>query len=116
MRPPPACRGGLRGLPRTEVVEVAGKLRGTVVSVSAGGDLVTDITAAQLEGVPTDESVSIHCDGHVTAGIFPVDHGQPEMTFLARLGESGCLELALVGDDASSFLGIRPGARVLIKW
>ena len=80
------------------------KLTGEVVSVTAVGDLVTDISVADLVSVPHDEQVTIRCDGHATSGIFPADHDQPAMTFIAVEGESGFLELALVGDDASRFL------------
>lgn len=92
------------------------KLKGRVVSVTETGDIVTDIPNADLATVPKDDQVRIRCEGHVTAGIFPTDHGQPEMTFVASEGASGFLELSLVGDDASRFLGIQPGADVRIEW
>ena len=56
------------------------------------------------------------CDGHVTSRIFPADHQQAEMTFLVVQGESGFLELLLVGDSASAFLGFKPGSVVALKW
>ena len=92
------------------------KLKGEVVSVRDAGDLVTDISVAALVAVPRDEQVCIRCDGHATSGIFPVDHDQPEMTFIAVEGESGFLELALVGDSANRFLGIKLGASVSLEW
>ena len=95
---------------------MATKIQGTVVAISNGGDAVTDIANGQLDGVPMDDQVSIHCEGHVTSRIFPAEHGQPEMTFLAVQGKSGFLELTLVGDSVQAFLGIRPGSEVTIKW
>ncbi len=95
---------------------MGGKIQGKVTSVSANGNAVTDIAVERLAGVPTDDQVSIHCDGHVTSCIFPARHEQPEMTFLALLGESGYLELTLVGDSVSTFLGIRPGCDVTLRW
>ena len=92
------------------------KLTGQVVSVTDSGALVTDIPVATLQAVPRDDQVSVRCEGHATSGIFPDDHGQPEMTFIALEGTSGFLELALVGDDASRFLGIKPGASVALDW
>ena len=86
------------------------KLKGEVVSVRDAGDLVTDISVAALVAVPRDEQVCIRC------GIFPADHDQPEMTFIAVEGESGFLELALVGDSANRFLGIKLGASVSLEW
>ena len=96
--------------------QLATKIQGKVTALSPQGHAVTDIPVESLTGVPTDERVSIHCDGHVTACIFPADHQQPEMTFLAVKGEAGFLELALVGDDIAAFLGIRPGCEVTVRW
>jgi S-adenosylmethionine hydrolase len=95
---------------------LASKIQGKVVAVSDGGDAITDIANDQLAGVPTDDQVSIHCEGHVTSRIFPAEHGQPEMTFLAVRGRSGYLELTLVGDSVQAFLGIGPGSDVTLKW
>jgi S-adenosylmethionine hydrolase len=91
-------------------------IQGTVVSINEAGDLVTDITAERLRGVPRDERVSIRCDDHETNGIFTTDHNQPESTFLALIGESGYLELAIVGISASAMLGIGVGEKVVITW
>ena len=78
---------------------MGGSIQGTVISITEDGDAVTDIAIDKLEGVPNDDRVSIYCDGHVTSRIFPAEHQQPEMTFLAIQGESGFLELLLEGDE-----------------
>ena len=106
---------GKEGSPSLENDGVA-KITGQVVSVSDAGDLITDIKVADLGAVPRDESVRIKCEGHLTIDIFPTEHGQPEMTFIALEGKSGCLELSLVGDDASRFLSISVGSTVAIAW
>ena len=93
-----------------------GKVKGTVVSVTDDHRLVTDIPVDVLSDAPTDENVTIACGDHKTCCLFPADHGQPEMTFLALLGASGFLELALVGDDATAFLGINVGSGVVVRW
>ena len=95
---------------------MGGKLQGKVISVRDSGDIVTSLTRDQLAAAPTDESVTVLCAGHKTAGIFPADHSEPEMTFLAVLGDDDQLELLLVGDSAYKFLGIREGAAVTVKW
>ena len=92
------------------------RVEGTVVSISNDGHLVTDITAAQLHSAPTDERVSIACDGHVTQGIFDANHNEPEATFLALVGASGNLELAIVGENISLMLGIGVGEKVVVEW
>jgi S-adenosylmethionine hydrolase len=95
---------------------VAGKIVGAVVTYTEAGNLVTDITAEQLANVPRDQSVTIVCDEHETTGIFGPDHDQPEMTYIALLGEGGCLELAIVGDSAKTMLGAPRGTPVVVKW
>jgi hypothetical protein len=84
--------------------------------VRAGGDLVTDISADKLQGVPRDDRVAIHFDGHTTHGIFALEHDQPEMTLLAFVGRDECLEITLVGESAAAFLGIRSGSQVEVRW
>lgn len=95
---------------------MAGHLSGSVVSISDEGVAVTDISVDQLSEVPTDDSVSITCEGHTTQQIFPVEHGQADMTFIAAQGTSGYLEISLVGDSVATFLGIKVGSDVEVKW
>lgn len=95
---------------------MAARIQGSVVSVTASGSLITDITAGQLRDVPRDERTQVRCEEHFTQGIFPPDHGEPEMTFLAVLGENGPLQLEIVGENASLMLGIRVGQRVTVEW
>jgi hypothetical protein len=95
---------------------VAGKIVGAVVSYTDEGNLVTDITAEQLANVPRDQSVTIVCDEHETNGIFGPDHDQPAMTYIALVGGSGQLELAIVGDSAKMMLGAPRGTPVVVTW
>ncbi len=95
---------------------MAGKLNGEVISIDAAGNLVTDIRSSQLEDVPRDERVLVSCDGHKTFGIFPSHHAQPELTFLAVLGDDKQLQLIMVGESAHDFLGIQRGSKVVITW
>ena len=95
---------------------MAGKIQGRVVSITAGGNLVTDLTADQLREAPRDERTQIRCDEHFTQGLFPPDHAEPEMTFLAVLDDSGPLQLEIVGESASLMLGIIVGRPVVVEW
>jgi S-adenosylmethionine hydrolase len=95
---------------------VAGRLTGNVIAIDDNGNILTDIGEGQLRDVPRDERVVIDCEGHTTFGIFPVDHGQPEMTFLAVLNPQHQLMLTMVGESAQAFLGIRAGSRVELSW
>ncbi len=69
-----------------------------------------------LDGVPTDESVIITCDEHETQGIFATYSDQPPMTFMAHVGSTGRLELAIVDENASAMLGVTVGAPVRVSW
>lgn len=95
---------------------MAAKLVGSITAISESGDLISDISHDQLAAAPRNEKTTITCDEHRTLGIYPADHQQPEMTYVAVLGESGFLELCIVGESAAMFLGIRPGAKVDISW
>jgi len=93
-----------------------GKVKGKVVSISAAGNLVTDIAADQLTDAPRDERLTVSCDEHVTQGLFDANHKEPPMTLLALLGEQGTLELCIVDDSAAIMLSVRPGEAVVVEW
>ncbi len=95
---------------------MAGKVKGTVTDINEQGCAVTDLTAGQLADAPRDESVRIKCEGHVTCGLYTHDTEHPEMTFVAVFNQGEFLELQLVGESASRFLGIRVGNRVTVEW
>jgi S-adenosylmethionine hydrolase len=95
---------------------VSRTIKGKVVEVDSVGNLVTDIGAEQLTTVPRDETVRIIVDEHETIGIFPVEHGQPSMTLVAILSNSGPLRIELIDDSATAMLGVRVGAPVEVVW
>lgn len=95
---------------------MAGRVEGKVVGIGESGNLITDITADQLEPVPRDDGVTIRCDEHETLGIFERDHGQPLSTLIAILRDRGCLELEIVGDSAKIMLGVPIGEKVEVHW
>lgn len=95
---------------------MANKLQGKVVSITPGGDAVTDISVDSLTAIENREEVRITCAEHVTLGVFPEDHRQPEMTFIAVMAANGFLELRLVGDSLNAFLGISVGDGVKLQW
>lgn len=91
-------------------------VEGQVVDVDSNGRLITDIDAAQVNEAPKDDNVSIKFGGHETVGLYDKDHGQPETTLVASLGESGCVEIEIVGMDLSGMLGISKGTKVQVVW
>jgi S-adenosyl-L-methionine hydrolase (adenosine-forming) len=103
-------------LPWAEVHQVPNRIDGEVIEVDSFGNLVTNITRAMLDGVPTNDSVVISCDDHETMGIFATFSDQPPMTFMAHVGSTGRLELAIVDENASAMLGVKVGAPVRVSW
>ena len=96
---------------------MAETITGKVTEVTPDGDLLTDITYDQIAKAPSDESVRIIVDEeHETFGIFAANHNQPAMTLISIAQPDSPLRLHLVGDSASMMLGVRPGARVQVKW
>lgn len=100
---------------------MTGRVQGKVVSISPTGDLITDISASQLSGLPEGEArktdaVRVVVDEHETIGIFGDDHTQPSMTLIAILGTDGALRLHLVSDSAAMMLGVRVSAPVEVSW
>ncbi len=93
-----------------------GKLGGTIASVDSFGNLITDITSEMLGDAPRDDSITVRCDSHETTGVFDSYSDQPEMTLIAVIGSSSCLELAIVGESAAIMLGVAVGEKVDVVW
>jgi S-adenosyl-L-methionine hydrolase (adenosine-forming) len=103
-------------LPWPEVQQVPNRIEGEVIEIDSFGNLITNITRAMLDCVPRGDSVIITCDDHETQGIFATFSDQPPMTFMAHVGSTGRLELAIVDENASAMLGVRVGAPVRVSW
>jgi S-adenosylmethionine hydrolase len=96
---------------------VATKIRGTIVEVSSDGDLITDISEAELAGVSRTAETKIVVDNeHETFGLFDSDHNQPPMTLVAIVEPQKTLRLHLVKDSASMMLGVTKGASVEVRF
>jgi hypothetical protein len=103
-------------LPWPEVQQVPNRIDGEVIEVDSFGNLITNITREMLGGVPTTDAVLVSCEEHETQGIFATYSDQPPMTFMAHVGSTGRLELAIVDENASAMLGVRVGAPVRVSW
>jgi S-adenosylmethionine hydrolase len=99
-----------------EVQQVPNRIEGAVVEVDSFGNLITNITREMLHGVPTNEVVVVRCEEHETQGIYSTYSDQPSMTFMAHVGSTGRLELAIVDENASAMLGVRVGTAVSVTW
>ena len=95
---------------------LANTISGTVVELSPGGNLITDIETNQLGSAPRDEALTIRFGGHETYGLFEDDHGQPEGTLVAKINSAGRIEIEIVGLNLSQMLGIPVGEAIEIAW
>lgn len=89
---------------------------GTVASCDTSGNLVTDIPNDSVAGIVGDENVSVKFGDHETFGIFPADHSEPDATLVASLGESGFVQIEIVGISLSDMLGVKAGLKVAVAW
>ena len=95
---------------------MANKVEGTVASVTSEGGLITDISIESLAAAPRDENVKIVFGGHETFGLYPSDHDLPDANMVAMIGDSGFVEIEIVGVSLSAMLGIRAGESVSVTW
>lgn len=91
-------------------------IEGQVSKLGEAGNLITSIANDQLTEAPRDASISIRFAGHETICLYPAGHQEPETTLVAYLGESGALEIEIVGMNLAEMLGIQVGAKVSVLW
>jgi S-adenosylmethionine hydrolase len=99
-----------------ESTALSNQIDGKVASCDASGNLVTDIPNDSVAGLVGDPNVSIKFGPHETFGIFPIDHGEPEATLVASMGEGGFVMIEIVGISLSEMLGIKEGVSVAVAW
>lgn len=99
-----------------QVSVAAQTIEGSVLQIDSFGNLLTNITADSLAGRPTDERAHVVIVGHDTWGIFRTYADQPRGTFIALVGSSNCMELAVVGGNAATLLQSSIGDKVVVNW
>ena len=97
-------------------VEQAGRIRGQIIAIDSFGNLATNIPAKMLAGRPTDGRVCIVCGLYETYGIYRTFGEQSQGMLVALVNSSGRVELALVGDNAATQLGVAVGTPVVVAW
>ena len=99
-----------------DVVVSEGRIDGIIMKVDSFGNLITNIPGTLLAGRPTDSRACVACDIYETWGIYHTYSEQPRGTFIAMVGSSELLELAIIGESAAERLGIHVGMPVAIGW
>lgn len=95
---------------------MAHQIEGQVVKIGEEGNLLTDIAIDQVSEIVGHDTVVIKFGGHETIGLFPTDHGQPNATMVASVGQSGFVEIEIVGISLAEMLGIKVEEPVAIIW
>lgn len=90
-------------------------ITGTVVMIDSFGNLLTNIHSKCLPGI-VHKKCAVQCLGHQSVGICATYRERPVGNFIALLGSSGRLELAIVCGDASKVLDAHTGDPVIISW
>ncbi len=93
-----------------------GRIDGVILEVDSFGNLITNITADMLVGYPMDERVCIVCGIYETFGILSAYAQQHADMFVALVGSTDRLELAIVEGNASKRLGLQAGMPVTVAW
>jgi S-adenosyl-L-methionine hydrolase (adenosine-forming) len=93
-----------------------GRIDGVILEVDSFGNLITNITADMLVGYPMDERVCIVCGIYETFGILSAYAQQHADMFVALVGSTNRLELAIVEGNASKRLGLQAGMPVTVAW
>jgi S-adenosylmethionine hydrolase len=92
------------------------RIDGAILEIDSFGNAISNITAEMLAGRPTDKRACIVCNIYETWGVYHTYAEQPQGTLCAVIGSNGCLELAIVGDNAAARLGLNVGMSVVIAW
>jgi S-adenosyl-L-methionine hydrolase (adenosine-forming) len=106
----------LTSLEWQEVRVSSSRIDGCVIEIDTFGNLITNITTNALAGRPTDRRACIVCNIYETWGVHRAYGEQVNGTFVALIGSSDRLELAIVGDNAAKRLGVGVGTPVTIAW
>lgn len=104
--------GDPRRLPLDPPRRGPGRLMGRVAHVDRYGNLVTDIPASWLPGLPCRFEVGFHSTGILVSHYAEIPQGEAA----ALPGSLGTIELSLNGDDLARRWGVARGAPVLVTW
>ena len=108
--------GDLVVLPGSAVDVSSRQLTGSVVLVDAFGNLITDIAAELLAGIPSAATVRVRLGAHEVTDWVGTYADRVPGTLVALVGSGGFLELAKVNGNAAVMLGAVVGDAVSVRW
>jgi S-adenosylmethionine hydrolase len=93
-----------------------GKIDGQILDVDSFGNLITNIDAEMLAGVPDRQHVRVQLGEHEVEGVVSTYGDRPHGALTALIGSSARLELAVVGGSAARTLGVGVGHPLTVRW
>jgi S-adenosylmethionine hydrolase len=106
---------GIVELPRITVDRSADSLTGTVIYVDSFGNLITNLTRADVLTLGSAESLTVDCGGLAIRGIVPTYGAAMSNEVIALFDSQGRLEIAKVGGNVSLDLGFNRGEKVVVR-
>jgi len=103
-------------LPWSQSKVMPQKIVGQIDAIDSFGNLITNITASQLQDVMGHATVTTRCAGLSIAGIAKTYGEQPAGALVALVGSGGYLEVALVNGNAAKALDATVGSEVSVEW
>jgi S-adenosylmethionine hydrolase len=94
----------------------SGRVVGSIQSVDAYGNLISDITAEGLRQAAGALELTVLCKGREIRGLIDAYGRRPPSTLAALIGSSGRLELAVVGGSAAETLQAKTGDAITVRW
>ncbi|MHC4712541.1 MAG: SAM hydrolase/SAM-dependent halogenase family protein [Planctomycetota bacterium] len=99
----------------SESVSTAGKIVGEIVFIDAFGNLVSNITEAQLQALGPPGELAADFHGHRLPGIRRTYGDVRRGEMMALVGSLGCLEIAVACGSAAGRLPAAEGDRVTVR-
>src|SRR5262249_12718056 len=92
-----------------------GQIRGAIIHVDRFGNIITNITRAELTGEMTAAPVKVRIGQHETSRLLThfAEAGQNEL--FAYFGSAGFLEVAVAKQPAAKLIEARRGMEVIIE-
>ncbi len=107
--------GSLTRLDWPEPSLSANLIEGEVLFVDSFGNLISNVRAETLAGLPDRAGVTVTCGGAIVHGIGRTYGEASQGQLVALVGSAGRLEIALVGGNAAKRLGVGAAAAVTVR-
>ena len=106
----------LQSLVWPEPTRNPGRILGEIIAIDSFGNLLTNIPAAMVSGIPDPRMARLTCCGFQIEGIQRTYGEQPHGELIAIIGSSDRLEIAVVNGSAEQKTGAAIGTPVDIAW